>query len=268
MIGQVKLKTYLTGLILKNRFPSFSIFVGFEGSGKKTLVRELFKDAIFVPDNKVDTIRGLIDTAENTFNKTYVFADADNMSLTAKNALLKLVEECRNGNRFIMTLTDTDNTLPTIKSRGVVFFMDYYTPKEILEYAQSDSKIIRDTCRVPGDVDKLRRYGIDEFYDYVKLVADNIAEVSGANALKIGNKIALKAEDTDKYDLKLFWYTFLEIRSHAIDNCSKCYRDMIITSEALRDLVSVNGINKQSLFDMWVLNIRENWLSDDTGITE
>ena len=92
-------------------------------------------------------------------------------------------------------------------------------------------------------------------------VVDNIARVSGANAFKISNKIALR-DETDKYDLRLFWKAFMtECFRRAESNIDDILYNMSaidITSSKLRDL-RIKGVNKQMLFDMWLLSIRECW---------
>ena len=88
-------------------------------------------------------------------------------------------------------------------------------------------------------------------------MAENIAEVSLANAFKIPSKIALK-EDAEGYDLRLFWKAFMKI----------CLQDDVvygikaeavqITSKYLQKL-KVKGINRQMLIDCWLMEIRELW---------
>lgn len=153
--------------------------------------------------------------------------------------------------------------LDTIKSRGVVFHMDVYTPDEIFEYAidryrselqdKESRDIIRQLCRTPGDVNILYKSNILEFYDYVKLVADNIANVSLANSFKIPSKVALKDDDAG-YDLKLFWRAFMRA-SFDVGR----YTGVYITSKYLQKL-RIKGINRQMLMDNWILEIRESWM--------
>lgn len=272
MIGQVNLQSRIEQLIENHTFPRFSILVGPKGSGKKTFAnwiitkivrQEALSYSQVCPDVKIDTIRQIIENAYKTISTNiYVISDADNMSNAAKNALLKVTEEPPNNAYFIMTLEDENNTLETIRSRGTVFHMDRYTPYEIIEYVEQKYgdtsqgiEIITDICETPGDVDVLVKMGVKEFYDYVQLVVDNIAEVSLANAFKIPSKIALK-EDAEGYDLRLFWKAFMKVlvdtdRTHD-------FGAITITSKYLQKL-RIKGINRQMLIDNWVLEIRELW---------
>ena len=95
-----------------------------------------------------------------------------------------------------------------------------YTPEQIVQYARDtysltisqEIEIIADICETPGEVNLLLDNGVISLYDYVTLVADNIAECSGSNAFKIEDKIALK-DEPDKYDLRLFWKAFMKVCS-------------------------------------------------------
>ena len=278
MIGQTYLKERLQNLIQERTFPRFSILVGPKGSGKKTLAnwiitkivrQEALSYSQVCPDVKIDTIRQIIENAYKTISTNiYVIPDADEMSNAAKNALLKVTEEPPNNAYFIMTLEDENNTLETIRSRGTVFHMDRYTPDEILEYSipifgleklDCDTRqIITDLCETPGDVDILAKMGVHEFNDYVQLVVNNIETVSLANAFKISSKIALK--DGDKgYDLNLFWRAFQKICLEIATTVKEPeiimkYGTWSITTAKFARKLRSKGINKQMLFDNWILS--------------
>ena len=286
MIGQKELRTRIEQFIENGTFPRFSILVGPKGSGKKTLAnwirRCMGQNELTISyeatDVKIDTIRDIIAGAYKTaVTNIYIIPDADYMSNAAKNALLKVTEEPPNNAYFIMTLEDENNTLETIKSRGTVFHMDRYTPDEIASYfyeeyhannGKPEEEIIRAICETPGEVDLLSNIDnnnyIVDFYDYVKLVVDNIAEVSLANAFKIPSKVALK-DDAEGYDLRLFWKAFMRVLMHK-SLTFDCEAEQIIqygnavavTSKYLQKL-RVKGINRSMLMDNWVLEIRELW---------
>ena len=256
MIGQKYLKRYVKTLIENGSFPRFSIFVGPKGSGRKRFLREYF-DGVYPEDNKVDSIRKLIDMAYKVGFQTFIIPDADDMSNAAKNALLKVVEECPNDNRFIMTLEDEVNTLETIRSRAQIFYMDMYFPKDLKDYAdaigikdEEELKIVADVCTTPGDVNTLCKHGIKDFYDFTKLVLENVADVSLANALKIPDKLSLKDGD-EGYDLRLFLKMFMSL---CIANQVNV-RWVEYTSRCLTKL-RIKGLNKQMLLDTWILSLR------------
>lgn len=281
MIGQDKLINQFQSMIDDRTtvFPQFVILVGNKGSGKKTLANTIHKrisdsttmvvNKYVLEDNKVDTIRSMIADAQKAIDPViYIIPDADTMSTTAKNAMLKITEEPPKNAWFIITLENENNTLGTIRSRGQIYRLEPYSPEVIVQYAKdkfkisdvSEIEIIADICETPGEVNFLHETGIIALYDYVNLVIDNIAECSGSNAFKIADKIALKNE-ADKYDLRLFWKAFMKVCSDRMKSEMNIkYANAIkITSEYISQL-NVTGINRSALFDLWILAVRESWL--------
>lgn len=277
MIGQKNLLASMRELVRNDKFPRFSIITGPDGGGKEliasSIIPSLFtgSDVTYtLPDVKVDTIRDMIEKANHITSRTfYVIPNADNMSPAAKNALLKVTEEPPNNAYFIMTLSDINNTLGTIKSRAVQFRLDPYSAQDIGDYytekyGAAVDGLIFDICETPGEVDILVASGVTTFSEYVENVIDNIAEVSGANSFKIADKINFK-DDASKFDLKLFWKAFMTKCSQRMfdksgDELMRYANGVKITSQYLQDL-RVTGVNKPSTFDMWILAIREDWLN-------
>lgn len=272
MIGQHNLIKQITELLEEDKFPQFAIFIGARGSGKKELVRTLF-NGYYANNNSVDAIREVTNAAYNEVNNgIFIFTDVDTMSTSAKGALLKVVEECPNNNKFIMTAENKDNIPETILSRAQIFHMDIYTPTEIADYydsldidqTQKERELLMTICQTPGEVDECLRVGVKEFYEYVVSVFNNIAQVSGANSFKIADKLALKA-DSDGYDLKLFWQIFIHLcldyglKRDDIEGIKKSLEAISVTRLAIKKL-RVTGINKQMLVDTWILGIRKLWI--------
>lgn len=274
MIGQQKLLTRIDKLIEGKRFPHFSIFIGAAGSGRKTIAKYA-ADAIQYGkwDTEtfesygcgIDDIRQLIhecnSKAPNICMK-FLIPDADGMSVQAKNALLKIAEEPPKNVYIMMTLEDINNTLDTIKSRAATFALDPYTVPQLQEYAKSkkykELDIIKDICETPGEVDLLCSYKVQDFYDFVVKTVDNIATTNGANVFKLAQKLKLK-DNEEGYDLKLFFRMFIKI-------CSERYMDdptyiagVTVTSQYLKDL-RIKGISKQGVVDLWILDIRKEWI--------
>lgn len=271
MIGQKQLLSQIDTLIENDTFPRFSIIVGPEGSGKKMISKHIATKLGALHTERgigVDDVRDLIQDAYKVSAPiVYVVANADKMSPAAKNALLKITEEPPKSAYIIVTLTDLNNTINTIRSRGQVLYMDSYTVDNIDEYYKNmypsftdERQIVDDLCVTPGEVDLLMEMGPVEFYEYAEKVVDNIATVSGANSFKISQKIKFKDTDTDKYDLRLFWKAFMTICSSRLREDPHRYAEGIkITSKYLQEL-RITGINKQSTFDCWLLDIRKEWM--------
>ena len=95
------------------------------------------------------------------------------------------------------------------------------------------------------------------------LIATNCSSASQeylsslGNALKIAEHIAFKDED-DKYDLKLFLKAFQRVCASRYKEGLEYLSAVRVTAETLADL-RITGINKNALFDMWILNIRDLW---------
>lgn len=274
MIGQKQLKEQFNTLIVHNRLPKSMLLIGLTGSGRKTFANwvsaEMGIPSIEI-NNGIDDIRELIELSNKSVKETlYIVPNIEQMSAAAQNSLLKVLEEPPKNAYFILTATQENLVLSTIHSRCVVFYMDHYGTEELLEYAKTyiseldDATItlITDVCSCPGEVQTLLGFDVAAFYKYAEQVFNNIAKVSGANSFKIGNKINL-ADDGKKYDLTLFWKLFVYLCMSNIDNNMPKYSVGVkITMRALQDL-RIKGINKQMLFDTWILNIRKEWLNAD-----
>lgn len=269
MIGQEKLLGNIDRLT-PHSFPRFSIIVGGGNCGKHLIAAYVAKqlDAIMVPcSTKVEDVREVINLSyKQSENTVYLLADADKMSIAAKNAILKVTEEPPRNAYFIMTLQDLSNTLDTLKSRGTVFQVNPYTKEELLEYAkrisdepdytQEELDIIGDTCVNPGDVNVLLKYKIQEFEDFVNTVLDNIGIVNGANAFKIGNKFKYKEED-EGWDITLTFRYLMKVCLERMKQSpeEKYLRCIEITSDYLSQL-NIVGVHKPSTLDMWILEMR------------
>lgn len=276
MIGQIELKNEINKLL--NDFPRFTIITGQKGQGKKTLSKYIANKLnypIVLIDIKIDNIREMIETAyKQTEPIIYLIADADKMSIGAKNSLLKVIEEPPNNAYFIMTLNQIENTLNTIKSRCIELKMNSYSEEEKNKFidtinyniSASDRTFLLDICENYYEIELVNKYGINEFYQYVEKVVNNIYKVQSANAFKLADKLAVKNEE-DKYDIELFLRTFkifcmdklLTLIDIDDNNEFTCYaKSITVTSDIIKQL-SITGINKQSLIDIWILNIRKIW---------
>ncbi len=262
-------------LLSKDVFPHFVIITGSVGSGRKTLARYIgnaFGNVAEI-DVSVDSIRNMIDNSYKIVDKSvFIIPDADNMSLQAKNALLKVTEEPPNDAYFIMTLEDQYNTLQTIRSRGTIFTLENYSKDELMEFInEALSPTIADDvdenwklkilkiAQTPGEIKELVKFDVDEFYKFVELVIDNIADSQLANTFKLADKLSLNKDD-EGYNLKLFFRAFTPIclqRMSGID-APRYATGVSITSSALRD-IGINGISKPMLVDNWILEMRKAW---------
>lgn len=282
MIGQAKLIAQIDDLIERDKFPRFSIVVGERGMEHEDVGRVVAERLecpyILLEDVKVDTIRKMIVEAYRLHEKlVYIIPHADDMSINAKNALLKVVEDTPNKAYFVMCLEDLSNTLATIQSRGIVFRMYHPAIDEIKDFARElhvnakdiDEKEIElygELCSTPGDVLYFTKHNITNFYNYAEWVADNLFTMSGAEAFKIPDKLALKDEE-DKYDCRLFLralqIAFMKRCINSVDDRCGVYCNCNLIrciGHYLQDL-RIKGINRTMLIDNLILEMRKTWKS-------
>lgn len=279
MLGQQKLIVQIDDLIAEDKFPRFSIVVGERGMEHEDVAhyvsQKMQADYICLQDVKVDTIRTMISNAYKLHNTTvYCIPHADDMSINAKNAMLKVVEDAPNKAYFIMCLEDLNNTLATIQSRGIVFRM--YQPKvdEIKDFARSlyvhkediDEDVIKlygELCSTPGDVLYFNKHNIVDFYNYAEWAADNITKLDGAEVFKISDKLALKDED-EKFDVRLFLKALQKVFMDRVcttqlkEDCGTyCSCNLIRCIGRYAQDLRIKGINKGMLLDNLWLQMRK-----------
>lgn len=275
IIGQRNLIDTIDDLIFHDSLPRFIILTGVKGSGKKHISYYIAKQLNIQPyevGTRVEDIRQMIKDANKIIDKqVYIISDTDTMSINAKNALLKICEEPCHNAYIIMTISDLNNTLDTIKSRACIFHTEAYSQKDLRDYigqyncSQDEIDMLLEICETPGEIDICHKMDIADFMSYVNKVVDNVADVSLPNALKIADKIAFK--DEEGYPIDLFLKAFKsECGIRMRESVSKNDIEMqLYYSAGLRVVnkyiqqLSISGINKSALFDMFIMSIREEW---------
>ena len=279
MIGQHKLRKMIDIQIANNDFPRFSIITGEKGSGKHELVKYITQQMgniqVCESDIKVESVRKVIAEAYTVSGTPvmYVFYDADRMSISAKNAMLKLTEEPPNNAYILMTVSDQYNMLETIRSRAGVYFMGPYSYTELAKYTEEhfpEERLIEpllSVCSNPGEINELEAIcegDIQKFFDYVNLVLDNLASVSIANAFKSVERIALKETDTDKFSLKMFWHGVISVIMHKVtykgevnvDELRRWGNIVQFTQDCISTLGKTPALNKSAILDVWIIKFR------------
>lgn len=120
----------LTYDTLKTTLPHALLLYGASGVGLFTIANELIPANTevlrIIPTQKtktalfsigVDRIRALYEEVKTSASQLIIVDDADAMTDTAQNALLKLLEEPNQYTTFILTSHNPEKLLPTIRSR-------------------------------------------------------------------------------------------------------------------------------------------------------
>lgn len=124
VLGQPVAVTILENSWARGQMAHAYLFYGDEGVGKETTVRILAAGAELrvvegSPTIKIEQIRMLRQQSSyiQSGSVIWLIKDADNMTVQAANAFLKVLEEPSSGVYFFLTTTNLHRMLPTIVSR-------------------------------------------------------------------------------------------------------------------------------------------------------
>lgn len=204
-----------------NNMPSFLIVQGNNDTGKTYFIKYLcdrFGLGYILLDNKVDTVRHLVDSVNPETHTVYHFQDFHKASINAKNALLKITEEPLKGNYIAISgLKQID----TLESRARIIKMQPYTEEDLLEFIDNSSinentakKLIGCNFRTPS---LLLKYGsvegIDDLISYAEFVATDIVSLNQSDINNIVNRFD-RSYDKGSVDLSL---VFIEILCNILE---------------------------------------------------
>lgn len=268
-VGQEKNLNIIKTWKQLDSMPRFLLIVGSEGSGRLSLAVKFAREIPAIPviaGNSVEQVRLIIESAYTVTQPTvYIFKNADNMSLQAENALLKVTEEPPNNAYFIMTIKSLNNVLETIRSRADVMRMNLYSKAE-LSLLTEDSLIL-EYCETPAQVKYWKENkGLEEYISFCKKVVENIDVVSGVNALKIGSYLKYKDTDTG-YDPEFFLNTIQQLYMKKLYADPRCIPFMSVIplfsaiSKAQHN-IQLSKLKKESVIDTCILEIRDALISE------
>ena len=270
MIGKYINKIYKQ-LINLQRVPNFIILIGEDGCGKRTLLKEYFRNKnikyVEILGN-IENIKNLT-SLNNTLNdETAYIISGKTLTLQATSSLLKTTEETNNNIHIALLLnSNTQKNIPdTLFSRALTISIGNPDLEDKIEYINFLKGIydlkedeIDELIKLNltfGDLNKLLltpNNGKD-LLNFVKLVKDNLFKVRLVNALNIKNYLAVK-DEKNLYPLDLFFNLF--INSLGKENISKNLNNFIIfTSTCISKLNNVS-INKEMLVINWIIKGRD-----------
>lgn len=259
MIGQKNNIQTLIQWRCNKSVPRFIIISGDEGSGRltfaKAIMRMLHITGI-INDCKIEDVRRTIEYAYvYTAPTMYIFRNADDMSVAAKNAVLKVVEEPPNNAYFIMTVHNIDNMLGTIRSRGTIIKMEPYAMQELKSVCDDELKL--EYCTNIGEL-QVAHDEVQRTEDCVDDVLKALREKSGTKVLKACTQLKAKQTETDKIDCLLFFKVFQKRLYNAQANALiyksfGCLKAIVICKQEL----SRNTINKKSSIEGMLIRMLE-----------
>ena len=207
-----------------------------------------------INDCKIDDVRRTIEYAYSyTAPTVYIFRNADDMSVGAKNALLKVVEEPPNNAYFIMTVHNIDNMLGTIRSRGTVIKMEPYSMQELRSVSEDELKL--EYCTNIGEL-QLAHEEVRRAEDCVDDVLKALREKSGTKLLKACTQLKAKQTETDKIDCLLFFKVFQKRLYRMFENFElsfECIQPLFICKQELNR----STINKKSSIEGMLIRMLE-----------
>jgi DNA polymerase-3 subunit delta' len=266
------LKKFLTNEIMHDTLSYGYILEGPRFYGKQFIAESIAKEitsqsyiTIVLPteDRKllsVDDIRAVKEDAySQSFGgqkKVYIIPNADDMSNSAQNAFLKVLEEPPQDCVFFILVQNRYNVLSTIRSRCTILALERYKDFEIAEYLKSQG--IEYSPEIIKLCDgALTKYPILLSKDYKEMEALaykillHIRELHPARIFAIFKHIQkMKESVNDILDIFLMWYRDLYVfkqtgQENCIDNKSR-------TAELIKDsknyhvdeiLKIIDGIN-------------------------
>lgn len=258
MIGQRNNLSTLARWRCNKSVPRFIIIAGDEGSGRLTLSKIIMKTLHatgIISDCKIDDVRRTIEYAyEYTAPTVYIFRNADDMSVGAKNALLKVVEEPPNNAYFIMTVQNVDNMLGTIRSRGTILKMEPYSMEELESFCNDD-----DMLRYFSNIGQLKTdiKDVKKAEKCVQDVFDSLFDFrNGTKLLKSATGIRGKKTEVDKVDGRLFMRVFEKNIVHV--PTEKLPSSIVKHMENCKRTISKNSVNCKAAIECMLISILED----------
>ena len=265
MIGQINARKLLKQLDV---LPQFVIVAGPKGSGKTLFITETCKYKLNcepIEISSIDDVRKICETAVDIQQpKAYILGSFDNINFRTKEAILKLCEETPKHIYIFIETQSLSNVKQTLLSRAFIFNLEPYSIEELKRYCltlenvtEAECESLISTFNTPGNIQRALNLGVSGFISFCDKVVSFISEAPFANTLKISNSLKLKADGAG-YDLDLFLNAVSRRALLAKDNIGVdlAYNLIKACSNISTILAQTPTVNKQMLFDSWLMKIR------------
>lgn len=256
MVGQKKnLKTVIQWRLNKS-IPRFIIIEGDVGSGRLTLAKIIMKllgNGVICENNSKEAVKNAIRMSYNITQPTvYIFRDVDDMSVYAKNALLKVVEEPPNKSYFIMTVKDSSNLIGTLWSRAVKLKMEPYSQAELIKFSEHEEVI--KYANTIGQVLSWKNTDVKQAEIIVNDCFNALYSRRGSHLLKATSRLRSKVSEESKLDCELFMRVFT--RKFPEFECpDDCMIQILDAIEVCKKEFKTGSLNKKASIEVMLINI-------------
>lgn len=214
MVGQERLLTYLDTFTVST-FPKASIFLGSAGSGRHTIITKVatnFNLSIVDITDKI-TLELLTEIA-TTATKIIYLIDLDQITIKEQNMLLKILEDTGFNSYFILYAENTNNILPTVLNRCILFQLEPYTITQLNTFLTAEipaelKSFLFTICNTPGKLISLNFNNLSKIHSLCDTFVNKIYTANYANTLTIKDKINYK-DLYDRFDFNLFISSLLQ----------------------------------------------------------
>lgn len=241
--GQEEIKKLIDNGKLDNS--NFIIIKGPRSYGKTYLTKYIalhYGMNYIMLDNKVETIRNLVDSSRNNNNCLYHFKDFEKSSAAAKAALLKIAEETPKGIKIVVT-TSAYNLLNTLISRAYLLNIEPYTKDNIISFnnvLQLDnnllSKIMDELNMVPTPSLLYTYKQREDLNEILDLTIETKNAISNGLRLEDISRISNKFWKDDREKLEIY----LHLLKTSINPTTPYY--YVVISAIERTLYNLNTI--------------------------
>lgn len=231
---------------------NFIIIKGPVGYGKTYLTKYIANHYglnYVLLDNKVETVRELVENSDKNNNCLYHLKDFDKSSPAAKSALLKIAEETPKGIKIVIT-TSAYNFLETLTSRAYIMNIQPYFEEEILEYnvnlmlEQGTLDILQKEFHMILTPTILYNYKQrEDINDIIEMVRETIEYLNNGLKLESISKLANNFWKEDRDKVKIYISTL--IKAHRLIN--KGYFPVLVFEKTLYQLDKITISNYRQL---------------------
>lgn len=278
IIGQDILLDRFDKMIDSNTLPQFIVISGYYGIGKRliaTYIADKLGYTLYQSrDGRVHTeyVREIAKLAYTQTEPTvYLLPNMNNASKMAIEMLLKVTEEPPKNAYFIITCSWITKLPITIRSRCKEFSLRKYSYDDLINIAHKHYPEVN-TDTVASIIHNVDTPGVmltqlqviedtKSLNEFAIKVVDNIGTASEANVFKIAEKLSFSENDSKGYRLMAFYTAFSNECMQRTKDISKPDRNMyfkwIRTTGAYRDKLNNIALNKRTMFDLWIVEIKE-----------